>query len=309
MITGWHIVTFPVVILASRAALVHVATSSDWTFWESAIYLCCAKLVGRKTILHFLSDFQRFYGSAGSFEKQMIQRTFQFADIVFVLSENVRRTVSTFMPEDRVVTVPSSVDVDSFIDTKAPRETGSEEKIRVLFMGGTSGARKGVSDLGSAIPEVLARCPNVEFILCGTVDVQMAYRRLGTGYQESVRYLGFVDSTTKSHLLSTADVYALPSYSEGMPYGIIEAMAAGLAIVATSVGSIPEIVVDGENGLLIRPGDIDCLAQSLVRLAACPQLLHGMATVNREKVSKFYSKAVAFDLVRKNYDRVLAYHD
>ncbi|MFC2036539.1 glycosyltransferase family 4 protein [Chloroflexota bacterium] len=305
LITGWHILTLPFALVSARVDLVHIATSSDWTFWESAIYLLTSKALRRKTVFHFLSDFQRFYYAASPREQRAIGWVFRRADFVLVLSESVRQILVDTVGEHKVVAVPSSVEVISRSQMSAKAEL--PESVEVLFMGGSYGVRKGVNELAEAIPAVLAKQDHVGFLLCGTGDVEDAYNRLQQqGFGQSIRYLGFVSEETKSELLVTSDIYVLPSHSEGMPYSIIEAMAAALPIIATSIGSIPEVVVDGENGLLIPPGDVPALSESLEALTADRELRQTMGEANRERIRLLYSSQRAFETIRQVYDGLLS---
>ena len=106
-----------------------------------------------------------------------------------------------------------------------------------------------------------------------------------TGLCEAV---GPVQGAAKVQLLHECDVFALPSYQEALPMAILEAMAAGLPIVATRVGGIPELVVDGYNGFLITPGDTAGLAQRLMILAAEPGLRSLMGRRSREIAAREY---------------------
>jgi glycosyltransferase involved in cell wall biosynthesis len=88
----------------------------------------------------------------------------------------------------------------------------------------------------------------------------------------------------KTELFERANLFVLPSYNEGLPMAILEGMTAGMAIVSTPVGGIPEVVRDGYNGFLVPPGDIDALAEKLAVLAHDPQLCHLMGQRSREIV-------------------------
>jgi glycosyltransferase involved in cell wall biosynthesis len=304
LIVAWNIVRFPFRLLLSRATLVHITTSSHWSFWENSIYLLCSKLMRRKVILHYLSDFQKFYGSATTFEKRMIQQVFKVADGVIVLSDAVRQEVSRFLSERAlVVVVPSSIEVLTY--QKSGGEKRISEKPIVLFMGGNYGARKGVYDLISAIPLVKAEYSDVEFWLCGGGDVKTAFENIEERFRDTVKYFGLVDDATKLQLLRMANIYVLPSYSEGMPYGVIEAMACGLPVICTNVGSIPEVVTDGENGLLITPGDINALAKSILQLVKDRNLVNKITKANQEKALRFFSLTEALYSIRRTYDNVL----
>lgn len=303
-ITGWNILRFPLVLGFSNAMIVHITTSSHWSFWESSIYLIISKFFGYRAILHFLSDFQGFYGSARNLEKKLIQRVFKTADRVFVLSDSVRQIVASFKENREIVVLPSSVDIDG-CSQYGTRKTKESNKITILFMGGNYGVRKGIHDLSVAIPRIAAECDSVEFWLCGGDDVQQAYSQLDDNFKNTVKYFGWVDEAQKQDLLSSASIYTLPSYSEGMPYGIIEAMAYGLPIVASNVGSIPEVVSNNKNGLLVSPGDIDSLVDSIVTLVRNPTMLHRIGKANIEEASNRYSSCKIFRTIKATYDELL----
>ena len=305
LITGWNIARFPIAVLLSRAVLVHIATSSHWTFWESSGYLVLSKLLGRRSILHFLGDFHKFCDSAPVVEMALIRQVLRGADRVIVLSESVRKMVLSIVGGQEVVVVPSTVPPD-LLRPRLPERKEALEKMPFLFMGGNYGIRKGVRDLIAAIDRVLGECDHVHFLLCGGGDVEAAYQAIGDGLKGAVDYVGWVDDAGKSSLLSMASVYVLPSYSEGMPYGIVEAMASGLAIIATNVGSIPEFVIDGENGLLIAPGDVDGLARSILKLARNGDLTRKMAETNRVKASEELTPSRMQDAIQGAYDSVLS---
>ena len=88
------------------------------------------------------------------------------------------------------------------------------------------------------------------------------------GLQEVIEVPGWVSGAAQDALWNRTDVYTLPSYNEGLPGSVLEAMSAGLPCVSTPVGGIPEAVRDGETGYLVEPGDVDGLAQALATLVA-----------------------------------------
>jgi glycosyltransferase involved in cell wall biosynthesis len=115
------------------------------------------------------------------------------------------------------------------------------------------------------------------------------------GLAQHVTFLGLVSRTDLSALLARTDVVVLPSYWEGLPVSLIEALSAGKAIVASRVGGNPELVADGVNGLLVPPGDAPALAQALLSLFSDPERVRRMGQASRERFAagEFAPAAVA----------------
>jgi glycosyltransferase involved in cell wall biosynthesis len=106
---------------------------------------------------------------------------------------------------------------------------------------------------------------------------------------EAVIFTGPVEGEHKALLLSQADMLLLPSYAEGLPYALLEAMAAGAVPIATPVGAIPDVVTDGVHGLLVPLRDVEAIAQAVARLAADRALLARMSAASRKRIVSGYS--------------------
>ena len=119
-----------------------------------------------------------------------------------------------------------------------------------------------------------------------------------------VRFLGTVADPWP--LLAAADIFALPSLWEGMPNALLEAMAAGLPAVATAVGAVPEMVVDGREALLVPPGDAGALARALAELAAWPARRREMGALARRRVEDAYRIEATVAQTERLYDELLA---
>ena len=143
--------------------------------------------------------------------------------------------------------------------------------------------QKGLLDLIAAAPIVAAGQPDVRFVVAGDgpqraeLEAAADGRFLFTGWRDDV-----------PELLASFDVYALPSRFEGLCYAVIEAQAAGVPVVATPVGGVRENVVDGETGLLARPGDPESLARGINRLLDDPDLARRLADKARRRVFERY---------------------
>jgi glycosyltransferase involved in cell wall biosynthesis len=101
------------------------------------------------------------------------------------------------------------------------------------------------------------------------------------------RWVGWLDAEAKEHAFQKADIVVLPSTSEGLPIALLEALAYGSAVIATSVGSIPEVVRNGREALLVPPRDAGALADAILELAADPQRRRTLGERARERAGGF----------------------
>lgn len=148
------------------------------------------------------------------------------------------------------------------------RTYGTTSAITVLFVGRINGL-KGIFELLSAFREIRQTEPtDCRLVLAGDgPDLERAREWVRTaGIEDNVSFTGWVIGDDKTITFEAADVFVLPSYAEGLPNAMIEAMSCGLPVIMTSVGSIPDVIQNDENGILIRPRDESSLREALLRL-------------------------------------------
>ena len=177
------------------------------------------------------------------------------------------------------------------LPTRATEGLAADGIVRAVALG-RLGVRKGSYDLVAAVaalpPDVRSR---LHLTLAGDGEVDEVRAAVAAaGVEEAVTVRGWVDPAGRDALLAASQVFALPSYDEGLPMALLEAMAAGLAPLTTPVGAIPDAITDGDDGLLVPPGDVPALATALTRLVEDPVLLSHLAVGAR-------SRAADFDLV------------
>jgi glycosyltransferase involved in cell wall biosynthesis len=184
---------------------------------------------------------------------------------------------------ERTLVIPNAVDVAA-----APRSMLYDRKRPLIVAVGRLKAPKDFSTLIGA----LGRLPQESFdgLIVGEGPERQPLEGevSALGLANRVRFAG--ERHDIPELLATADVFVLPSRSEGLPISVLEAMAAGLPVVASRVGGVPELVVDGKTGLLVQPGDPEELAGALCRLAADRRLRHRLGARGRARAEQ------AFDL-------------
>jgi glycosyltransferase involved in cell wall biosynthesis len=213
-------------------------------------------------------------------------------DVVIAISAGVRAALRRAGVADaRLRVVPSGVDVAAC--TAAPgagaalRDAwglGAEDVAVVLV--GVLERRKGHHVLLEAARTLP---PRVRLVFCGTGSAEAALRTAAASLGGRVVFAGFQPDVAPC--LAAADVVVLPSLAEGLGVAALEGMAAGRPVVASRVGGLAEVVVDGETGLLVAPGDAAGLAAALARMAADPALRARCGAAGRDRVLARYTRA------------------
>lgn len=207
----------------------------------------------------------------------------------------------------RILMIPNGIDPRDF--AAIPALDGLRTPRVVVSVGGLR-AEKGHRVLIEAAPSVVARHPEVEFRLVGEGPEEARLRRMADerGIGGAVRFLGYTRNVAAS--LEQAGVFVLPSLTEAFPNALMEAMAAGRAVVASDVGGVGELVEDNATGLLVPPADPAKLAAAISRLLDDAELARKLGRRARAEVSDRYSferMVSAFeDLYRAELGRVAA---
>jgi glycosyltransferase involved in cell wall biosynthesis len=176
------------------------------------------------------------------------------------------------------------------IERGGPRPSRRDARLQVAFVGGLSEA-KGCFDLAAATAAARSSGADVRVTYAGeerrpgeSVLLQRECARLGIG--DVVKFLGHLPVAELRRLYLDVDAVCLPSYREGLPLVVLEAMAMGLPVIASSVGAVPDVVVDGVTGLLVRPGDVEALRSALCTLAADPGRAAALGEAGRTRVAE-----------------------
>jgi glycosyltransferase involved in cell wall biosynthesis len=257
---------FAVLLLRERGMAVHVHAAAGHGFWREALFMALAIAMRRPLILHLHGGgFEQFHHRAGPLARGALSLLLECAACVVVPCEAMRGWIRGIARGAQVACVPEPV---------APEQAPPAERQAnlVLFLGRLDAA-KGLFDLFEAVAALRAAVPDLRLLCAGDGDRAAASRQAERlGIADAVKFTGWVGPSGRRVLLESAAVFALPSYDEALPMNLIEAMAAGIPVVASAVGGIPEAVSDGVTGFLVAPGDIATLQRQLKRLLAEPTL-------------------------------------
>jgi glycosyltransferase involved in cell wall biosynthesis len=296
---GWARVA--VLLGTLDAPLVHVHLASRASFWRKLVVCRMARLARRPYLLHLHGgEFLKFYQEESApLAQRLIRKTFADAAVVIALSEQWRERVLRICPTARIEVLSNGV---------ALPELGRVQRLEsreptVLFLGELSRG-KGVYDLVRAVARLAEEFPRLRLVCAGTgASAPLRQLALQLEIGDRVRCPGWLEGERKQAELAGATAFALPSYAEGMPMALLEAMSWGLPVIATSVGGIPQVVTDGVDGLLIAPGDIEALSAALARLLRDAALRERLGKAARATVAARFSVDTAVARLCEIYGR------
>lgn len=268
-----------------QISIVHIHTASYGSFYRKSIVLVLAKIFAKKTILHihgggFKQFLERSYGK-GKWQVSILK----LADLNICLSEEWYTYFISQWRINNCVVLPNPIVIPLYHEHRV-----DQNKLVLLYLGAIV-EQKGIFDL-------IEFFSTYRYFLEGKLELHIG----GEGELQRLRYLidkcnmnkqihihGWLNENQKELLFQEAHLFILPSYAEGLPVSILEAMANGKPIIATNVGGIPSIVKSKENGWLFEPGCFNELTSILDELYINPELLVAYG-------KQSYRLAEAFDI-------------
>lgn len=269
-------------LLTKKIDIAHFHTAERGSFYRKAILVRTMKKFGVKTIMHHhAAEFNEFYNSLSEKRKRYVNQTLEIADVNIVLSQRLVTMLTDKSPNANVKVLYNAVKT-------YPQNPYNKDASNILFLG-RLGKRKGVFDLLYAIKKINCVLPHdVKLYLCGDGEVEEVKKLITTLKLENrIKHIGWIEKDMKDQFFCNTAVNVLPSYNEGLPMSILETMAYGIPNISTNIASIPEVIVNDVNGYLIDPGDIDVLANAILKL-----YINGV----RDRLSK-----EAYSLITNNF--------
>lgn len=265
--------------------ILHVHMAANASFIRKAFFVKKAYKAGMKIIIQeHGGDFNSFYDKLDDGERVLVAEVFSMASKLIVLSEEWKEFFSNgICAPEKIVVLHNGVIVPE-------KQITLYHSHKVIYLGRLC-KEKGIYDLLQAIPAVIEVIPDAQFVLCGDGELeQVKSEAARLGVTKAIKLLGWVRGEKKEKILSTCETLVLPSYYEGMPMVVLEAMSYGYSVIASNVGGTPHIIKDGVNGILINPGDVVALSTHLIRVLSDDKL--------REQYGKAARKTIeeGFDL-------------
>jgi len=254
---------------AHRPAVAHICTAVGISFLKNSFCVFFARALRCRVVLHPHCSFDRLYAGSRLW-KWYCRRVFRLSSCVIALSREWF-ALRDLLPGVEIHHLPNAIDTRPYHRIASGRPSKSAREVRVLYLGHL-GEVKGTDDLLEAFKILDPGGNAVELDLVGDFLCPEDEERIAAaaaasfGPGKSVRLTPPVSGEDKMACFEKADIFVFPSHYEGMPMAILEALAAGLPVAATAIGGIPELVGNGENGILIPPQEPKALAAAIERL-------------------------------------------
>lgn len=296
------VLRFIPLLVRRRVSVVHVHSASDASFWRKSMFIVMAFMARRPVIFQLHGGgFVDFYRQrCGPLRRWWIRFILDHVAQIVVLSEVWLGRIGAITCNPNVCVIPNPIEADALLSIdlrNRPRQT-------ILLMGRLE-REKGIFDLIEAMALLRQRYPQVRLLLAGAGDADGLRRRAAEcGLLDAIDFTGWVSGTAKMTAWTRAGIYALPSYIENLPMTVLEAMAAGMPIVASRIGGIPDAVVHEGNGLLVEPGDVTALVVALDRLLTDPGFADRLAQASRVRFESRYGPRIIVPKLEAIYTRL-----
>lgn len=282
--------------------IVHMHMSERGSFNRKYMVFKISKYLNKKVITHMHgAEFKEFFQSSNRKKQCKIRDLLKKSDKVITLGQNWDNIIKEIEPCTNTLILRNAIKIPK------NRNKLNQKKMNVLFLGVLI-QRKGIIDLIEASKEIINKLDfqgkQIKFLIAGDGELRQFAEKLviDLGIENYYEFLGWVNNEEKQELLKNTDIFILPSYNEGLPMSILEAISYGIPVIATNVGSINEAVFHNENGLLIEPGNIEQLSNSVLSIISdFDQNFEIMGSKSRELAEGLFDIKIYFQEIKRMY--------
>ena len=290
-------------LIVRQFNIVHIHAATGASIFRKAFFVYVARWLHKPAIIHIHgADYDSFFRNASARTKAFLIKLHNHASCNIVLSQYWKQFFVSEMSVRHLAVIPNGVDISLYAASRTPYQPG-----QLLFLG-RLGERKGIYDLIQAMIILRNRGLLPRLYLAGDGELEKVMEKIqASNLQNQISIEGWCDKEKKLALLHAISVLILPSYNEGLPVAILEAMAAGKVIISTPVGGIPELVIPQQNGFLVPPGDVDSLANAIEQtmLPVNENIMRTISSSNVQRISETFDRQIIFNNLLSLYHQVL----
>jgi len=280
----------------------HVHMASRNSFYRKSILIILLKFLRIPILLHLHGGgFHIFFNESSKIQQTYIKWIFNLVDITVVLSNSWKSWYEKTIDKGPSKVIYNGVKNYKLIDTLPLNKRNPV----ILFLGKV-GVEKGIEDLLYAFYSIIKSIPNVILKIGGNGALKETIKLVNKlGLENNVELLGWVNEDQKYKLLNEVQVYILPSYNEGLPMGILEAMSTGLVVISTNVGGIPEVIENNYNGLLIEPGKKEQITKTVISILNNKEKMLYLSKNAQKSFNKYFDSKIMTKKFEDTYYEIL----
>ena len=293
------------IVVFWKPQIVHVHSSFGASFFRKIPFITIANRYKIPIINHIHgADFEEFYWKASEKKKKKIAHVYNLCTKIIALSDEWKDKLKCIINADKINVIENY----GIINENAIKARKNKKNTHTILFLGFLCKRKGCYDIPKVLEIVKQKIPDVCFVLAGSGEKEEISRIIKDNSIENIRFPGWIRGDVKHKYLTNCDLFFLPSYNEGMPMSILDAMGYGIPIISTNVGGISKIVHNDENGYIFKPGDVEGMAKAICELLinnekrytmgvnSAKIVIEGYSLSNHcRKIEKIYAECIAVD--------------
>ena len=304
---GWHNVSMAFrhgarcirALVSRRPDAMYVPIARGlWGFVRDLLFLIPARALGTHVFVHLRAGRFDIIHDHGWLGRAIAKIGLSGVDQALVLGSSVMRVFGDAVPSDRISIVPNGMNLEGWNASAWSLDRASTSGVRIAYIANLY-RDKGIHVMIEAMALLKEQSLDVSVTFAGDwgndpyrLECMSAVDR--HGLRDRVHFAGRVDESQTRKLLAASHITAfVPVKPEGLPWVVLEAMSAGLPVIGSPQGTIPEIVIDGETGFIVPSGDADALASRIAKLSNDPQLRERLGSAGRRRVEEHFTEEKA----------------
>jgi len=279
-------------VILTHIQIVHINTSLGVkSVLRDLLFAFYARILGKKCIVFFRGWSSENEKLMQDKYKWLLKLYLYHTDALITLSKRSQNTLKSWGYKKKIYIETTLVDDNLLLGFDINKKIiRCSDKITLLFLARLE-KEKGIFELIEACDSLIYRGYQIRLLIAGKgrAEKEILAR---VKNKEYIKILGYVMGKDKAQVFSESDIYILPSYTEGMPNSVLEAMAFGSPVIVTPVGGLPDIIKEGDNGYFIPIGNSIVLAETIIRLINNKDLMYNMSLYNYDDAQKYYASNV-----------------
>jgi glycosyltransferase involved in cell wall biosynthesis len=291
---------FKFMVFFPKCTIVHIHFSEPKSLMRKTIFFIISKMFNKSVVAHFHS-FSAETTLKGPYQV-FYKFIFNMSDHVIVLSNYWANEIKRTLKCDEKISIIHNPCVKNRFSCK------KKKNVKYILYAGTLNQRKGFMDLIKAFSLIYSNNKDWYLYLAGNGDTNKAIKySCSLGISDRVKVLGWVNGAKKDIVYAEASIFCLPSYAEGFPVSILDAIAVSLPIITTPVGGIPDVLINNVNSLLFEPGNINELSFLLNKLIADENLYKKLSKESLKLSNTLFSEITIQNSIENIYRKYLTF--